>query len=100
MVIDEYTGTDFAWAWNAPLLQVGGSKGLLVTSGRCVSTAVIAFALYLILGKVWILYSALGCEPLATPLPTLLACHRHSRCERPACNRRIACVLGTSTLLN
>ena len=25
------TGTDFAWAWNAPLMQIGP---LLVTSGR------------------------------------------------------------------
>jgi glycosyl transferase family 25 len=31
MVIDQYTGTDFAWAWNAPLMQIGP---LLVTSGR------------------------------------------------------------------
>lgn len=36
-VIDKYTGTDFAWAWNAPLmklLQAGGKGGFLVTSGR------------------------------------------------------------------
>lgn len=28
------TGTDFAWAWNAPLMQLGGPRGVLITSGR------------------------------------------------------------------
>ena len=31
--IDSYTGADFAWAWNAPLIQLGGSGGFLLTSG-------------------------------------------------------------------
>ena len=38
ITIDPYTGTDFAWAWNAPLMQIGGRGGLLITSGRCVGT--------------------------------------------------------------
>jgi len=38
IIIDPYTGTDFAWAWNAPLIQIGGRGGLLLTSGRSVGT--------------------------------------------------------------
>ena len=35
MVVCADTGTDFAWAWNAPLMQIGaGRLRLLVTSGR------------------------------------------------------------------
>jgi len=41
IIIDPYTGTDFAWAWNAPLIQIGGRGGLLITSGRCVGTFVL-----------------------------------------------------------
>ena len=26
--IDHYSGTDFAWAWNAPLFQVSGAQGV------------------------------------------------------------------------
>ena len=39
------TGTDFAWAWNAPLMQFGGRGGLLITSGRCVGTTVLGVIL-------------------------------------------------------
>ena len=49
--VDDYTGTDFAWAWNAPVLQLGS---VLLTSGRLFS--------------VWlfgVLVSAFGRSPLA-----------------------------------
>ena len=41
LVIDPYTGADFAWAWNAPLFKVGGHRGLLLTSGRMISVGAI-----------------------------------------------------------
>uniref|UniRef100_A0A7S2NN96 Uncharacterized protein n=1 Tax=Haptolina brevifila TaxID=156173 RepID=A0A7S2NN96_9EUKA len=45
-IIDDYTGTDFAWAWNAPLFQIGGPRGVLVTSGRGISVAILGLVLY------------------------------------------------------
>lgn len=52
-VVDEYTGTDFAWAWNAPLMQLGwGKHRLLVTSGRGLSTGVFLLLLSLVLRHV------------------------------------------------
>lgn len=42
-IIDPYTGADFAWAWNAPLLKIGGKKGVLVTSGRSTVVALFGF---------------------------------------------------------
>ena len=45
------TGTDFAWAWNAPLMQFGGRGGLLLTSGRCVGTFTVGLLLALLLHR-------------------------------------------------
>jgi len=52
--IDHYSGTDFAWAWNAPLFQVAG---LLITAGRAFSGGVLQCLLYLILRRPAFLYS-------------------------------------------
>ena len=42
------------------LSQVGGAKGFLMTSGRCLSTAVICGVLYAIFKLPWLLYLTLG----------------------------------------
>jgi len=44
-IIDPYTGADFAWAWNAPLIKIGGEKGVLATSGRATAVALLGFAI-------------------------------------------------------
>lgn len=42
LVIDPYTGTDFAWAWNAPLLRIPttSTRHILLTSGRAFALSV------------------------------------------------------------
>jgi len=53
IVIDPYTGTDFAWAWNAPLLQVWAPRGVLITIGRAVGLSLLGFLVsYLLRSKV------------------------------------------------
>lgn len=44
-IIDPYTGAEFAWAWNAPLMKIGGKNGLLITSGRATVVALLGFAI-------------------------------------------------------
>ncbi len=53
MVIDSYTGTDFAWAWNAPLMQLPlWPRKLLVTSGRAMFSVISGFLLsFLLMGS-------------------------------------------------
>jgi hypothetical protein len=47
------TGTDFAWAWNAPLLQVWAPRGVLITIGRAVGLSLLGFLVsYLLRSKV------------------------------------------------
>ena len=45
--MDEYTGVSFEWAWNSPMVQLGGSRGVLITVGRLFSSAVIGLVLSL-----------------------------------------------------
>ena len=52
LVVDDYTGTDFAWAWNAPLVKIGK---LLLTSGRVFFTG-----LLLIIASVLLRHSSYG----------------------------------------
>ena len=79
------TGTDFAWAWNAPLMQIGGRGGLLFTSGRCVGSTTVgllaAWALHhykpalMILGQqLWrvVLYFTLTASGLVYAMLTAL----------------------------
>jgi len=44
-IIDPYTGADFAWAWNAPLMKIGGERGVLATSGRMTSVGLFGLAI-------------------------------------------------------
>ena len=60
VVIDKYTGTDFAWAWNAPLLQIGGKAGVLVTSGRAFFTSGLGLLLSYLLRSRPLLLAVLG----------------------------------------
>jgi hypothetical protein len=53
-IIDKYTGTDFAWAWNAPLLKFGqlrGHGGYLLTTGRSIATSTSGILLALALQR-------------------------------------------------
>jgi len=72
LTVDEYTGTDFAWAWNAPLLQIGGASGLLVTSGRALSTGLLGLFFYAWLRIPALLYATLGYASAFTLLLRLL----------------------------
>lgn len=47
--IDDYTGADFAWAWNAPLMQFGGAGGVMLTSGRWFFTTLLGLVLAAVL---------------------------------------------------
>ena len=59
IVIDRYTGTDFAWAWNSPIMRFGlpFGKRLLLTFGRCFTTALGTMSLAWAL-KSWKLFYA------------------------------------------
>ena len=54
------TGTDFAWAWNAPLLQIVAPRGVLITSGRGTFYFCVGLLLSLLLHSKLLLYAAFG----------------------------------------
>lgn len=54
------TGTDFAWAWNAPLMQFGGQRGMLVTSGRAFFMSFVGLLFSMILRSKLVLAVTLG----------------------------------------
>jgi len=72
IVIDQYTGTDFAWAWNAPLLQLVGPRGLLITSGRAFGSTLVGLLLSLLLRSKPLLLVTLGWASLLYTILTAL----------------------------
>ena len=55
--VDSYTGADFAWAWNAPLMQLGG---FLLTAGRATFMTLAGLLLAYASGSQVLLYLTLG----------------------------------------
>jgi len=74
--VDEYTGVSPAWAWNAPIMQLGGSTGILLTSGRALASALCSVAIAALARSPLLLSLAGGWITTMFVVIRLLSCQR------------------------